>query len=328
MENLGEYLKQKREEQGISIEELFSLTRIPTRFIEAIEANQLDLLPNQVSTKGFLKNYAECVGADYVLILEAFSEVSTPSESFPDDRSRNEILSHVQVEKSDRFPFPRRIILAVGGLVCALLILVGLLSKKDKQVQVLSSVPPPQISVLDRPDISEEASSEVDDALLEEDKTVGLESEVISSEKPPEEVTQEAKDDAQEEVLVSSQTRVSELSGEFSETEVTEETGAVQEVQSEEDQGISAVDAKEYVLSVEAIEASWVQVTIDGEEVREALLQPDDVVQWKANKKFLLTLGNAGGVRVKLDGRELDPFGPSGEVVRKEIFGEPLVEDD
>ncbi len=133
MENLGEYLQQKREEQNISIDELVSHTRIPIRFIEAIESNQFDLLPNQVTAKGFLRSYAECVGVDHALITEAFAEFPAPDPSFSEARSRNEILSHVRVEKSNRLPFPRRIVLSIVVLVCVLLILVGLLSKKTKK---------------------------------------------------------------------------------------------------------------------------------------------------------------------------------------------------
>jgi len=83
----------------------------------------------------------------------------------------------------------------------------------------------------------------------------------------------------------------------------------------------SEVIQKEHTLFLEAVEPSWVQVVIDDNETREALLQPNDTVRWRAKEKFLLTLGNAGGVRVQLDGKDLGPFGPTGEVVHKEILG-------
>jgi cytoskeletal protein RodZ len=76
------------------------------------------------------------------------------------------------------------------------------------------------------------------------------------------------------------------------------------------------------VLLVEAREASWVHVTIDGTEVKEALLQPGESVRWEAKEKFLLTVGNAGGIRLFLDGRELGSLGPSGKVVKKQIVAQ------
>lgn len=81
---------------------------------------------------------------------------------------------------------------------------------------------------------------------------------------------------------------------------------------------------KPLVLLVEAIESSWIQVNIDGAETKEALLQPNQKVKWEAKQKFILTVGNAGGVRVNLDGRDLGPFGPSGKVVKKEISAATL----
>ncbi len=338
MENLGEYLQQKREAQDISIEELVSLTRIPIRFIEAIESNQLELLPNQVTAKGFLRSYAECVGVDPAIITEAYAD-SIPDEPFSELRSRNEILSHVQMEQSNRSPFPRRIVLSIVGLIFVLLVLVGLLSKKDKKVNILSSVFPPELTVSERSDISDEVSSPEESALSEvanseadllpeEDAVVPLAPEAVSGEEKTDvvaEVPAFENDETKDLPLTETATLKpeSESSSEPSEGEMPV---LLEEARNEEGSPVIPVEVREYVLSLEAIEASWVQVTIDGEEVREALLQPEDIVEWKANKKFRLTLGNAGGVRVKLDGRELPPFGPSGEVVHKDIIGDSPVE--
>ncbi|MDC4223882.1 MAG: DUF4115 domain-containing protein [Candidatus Manganitrophus sp.] len=76
------------------------------------------------------------------------------------------------------------------------------------------------------------------------------------------------------------------------------------------------------VLLIEAVEPSWIHATIDGVEIKEALLQPTEKIQWEAKQKFLLTVGNAGGVRLFLDGRELSPLGPSGKVVKREIVAQ------
>ncbi len=331
MENLGEYLQQKREEQNISIEELVSLTRIPVRFIEAIETNRLDLLPNQVTAKGFLRSYAECVGVDHRRITEAFSEYATPSEPFSDSKARDKILSHVQVEKSNRLPFPRRIVLSVAGLVFALLTLVGLLSKKDKEINVLSSILPPKVSAPENPVLPEILETELvsealpfpdpiapETPLPSEDKTMPPEPEAASDEDEGKMDTLKP-EDPETEVAMTAPTDLPDPT-EVRDADPVEDTSDLQGLQADVE------EVKEYVLSLEAMEASWVQVTIDDEDVREALLQPNDAVEWKASKKFRLTLGNAGGVRVQLDGRDLGPFGPSGQVVHKDILGESAVE--
>ena len=70
------------------------------------------------------------------------------------------------------------------------------------------------------------------------------------------------------------------------------------------------------VLVLEASELSWVVVQTDDASPHEALLRPGDRLTWKAQEKFALTIGNAGGIRGELNGKPLAPFGPKGRVVR------------
>ncbi len=70
------------------------------------------------------------------------------------------------------------------------------------------------------------------------------------------------------------------------------------------------------VLVLEATELSWVVVQTDDASPHEALLRPGDRLTWKAQQKFALTIGNAGGIRGELNGKPLASFGPKGRVAR------------
>lgn len=70
------------------------------------------------------------------------------------------------------------------------------------------------------------------------------------------------------------------------------------------------------LLELQASELTWVVVRSDDGEPVEALLQPGEIAQWRAQDRFFLTLGNAGGVTAKLNGQPRGPFGTSGAVVR------------
>jgi hypothetical protein len=70
------------------------------------------------------------------------------------------------------------------------------------------------------------------------------------------------------------------------------------------------------VLDLEALDLTWVVVQVDNASPREALLRPGERVRWKGSDRFTLTLGNAGGVRVELNGKVQGPFGPTGRVAR------------
>lgn len=70
------------------------------------------------------------------------------------------------------------------------------------------------------------------------------------------------------------------------------------------------------LLKVSAKELTWIQVNLDGGEVKEALMRPGEVVSWTGVDKITVTLGNAGGVDVEVNGKAQEPFGKRGEVVR------------
>jgi len=62
METVGQFLRQHREAQRMSVEEVARATRVPMASIERIEADRFDELPGEVFARGFLTAYARCVG--------------------------------------------------------------------------------------------------------------------------------------------------------------------------------------------------------------------------------------------------------------------------
>lgn len=77
---------------------------------------------------------------------------------------------------------------------------------------------------------------------------------------------------------------------------------------------------QELTLSIEAVEETWIKILIDGDEVREALLNVGDSINFNARKNFSLTIGNAGGIKIKFNGKELKTLGPSGKVIKDLIL--------
>jgi len=63
---------------------------------------------------------------------------------------------------------------------------------------------------------------------------------------------------------------------------------------------------------------SWVQVTADGEVVAAATLQPGEAIAYRARKRLQLTLGNAGAVRLRVNGARVETGAP-GEVVSVDL---------
>src|SRR5258708_30032191 len=62
MPTLGEELRHKREQQGITLAEIAEATRIGTRFLKAIETDNFSILPGGIFTRSFIRAYAKHVG--------------------------------------------------------------------------------------------------------------------------------------------------------------------------------------------------------------------------------------------------------------------------
>ena len=77
-------------------------------------------------------------------------------------------------------------------------------------------------------------------------------------------------------------------------------------------QSLQAVDEHIEHLAADG----WVVVQIDNGSPQESLLRPGERAHWKGQDQFILTLGNAGGVKAELNGKPQKPFGPSGKVAR------------
>jgi len=66
----------------------------------------------------------------------------------------------------------------------------------------------------------------------------------------------------------------------------------------------------------------WTEVSVDGQVVAAELFRKGTTRRFEGGRTFVLTLGNAGGVAVDVDGAPLGPVGQPGQVVRNYTIGE------
>jgi cytoskeletal protein RodZ len=87
------------------------------------------------------------------------------------------------------------------------------------------------------------------------------------------------------------------------------------------------VDNRPVQVVLKAREASWVSIVADGKTAFTGMLNPNDSRTVAADALVKVTAGNAGGVEISLNGKPLDPLGPSGQVrtVRLTAEGSELV---
>jgi cytoskeletal protein RodZ len=64
MGQLGELLKEARQNKGVSLEEIEEELRIRKKYLQALEEEDFSIMPPEVYIKGFLRNYAIYLGLD------------------------------------------------------------------------------------------------------------------------------------------------------------------------------------------------------------------------------------------------------------------------
>jgi hypothetical protein len=72
-------------------------------------------------------------------------------------------------------------------------------------------------------------------------------------------------------------------------------------------------------LMITCLERTWVSAVIDGSEKKEFMLNPEEMVVLHAQDRFELLIGNAGGVKLILNGKDIGFSGESGEVKRIQV---------
>lgn len=64
----------------------------------------------------------------------------------------------------------------------------------------------------------------------------------------------------------------------------------------------------------------WMRLLIDDRKPEEYLFSPKVQRTWKAREKFLVTLGDAGGITFRLNGKDLGTLGKPGTVIRNTLI--------
>jgi transcriptional regulator with XRE-family HTH domain len=76
-------------------------------------------------------------------------------------------------------------------------------------------------------------------------------------------------------------------------------------------------------VALVAEDVSWLRVVADGRRVFEGFIRAGERREWEATTSLQLVIGNAGGVRVQVNGRDLGLLGAPGEVVRRTFTPPP-----
>jgi len=86
---IGDILREAREARGLDLDEVAGETKIRPRYLEALEEERYDLLPEDVYIKGFVRIYANYLGLNAEPLV-AFFDQQRKEERQREEQERNE----------------------------------------------------------------------------------------------------------------------------------------------------------------------------------------------------------------------------------------------
>lgn len=303
MESPGEYLKRERDLRGVSLGKIFEATRVPMKFLEAIEADKFDGLPHKAFVKGFIRSYCKALGldeTDAVLRYEVFLR-EREAEAASDSRAAK---SGPSKKKKAQAPgpslnFPKNIrkyaFIAAAVVIIAAAYAVSL--KKDSSMGVDTQAGSGMTE-------AEEALSPPFLSPETDQAPSGAEGAAGTPEKAAPEIAPEA---AAPSPLKTQPERAREKDAQRAAAPVT----------------VQEPSKGAHTLTATASEMVWIKIGIDGGEPIEVLLREGERFTWKGSEGFSVVVGNAGGVTLTYNGRELPALGAQGEVIMLKLpYGE------
>ncbi|MBS0183838.1 MAG: helix-turn-helix domain-containing protein [Nitrospira sp.] len=300
---MGEFFRQVRETKGLTVDEVASKTRIRTDFVKALEDGNFAKLPDQVFAKGFVRSYARSLGLDEEDAIHRFIQ---SAGSFYEKQDERERLKVRQIEE-DRKRQSNRKAVAIA-ISIAVLTLIFLLSRE--QTSVFRRGAPEQGTATKR---TTQAAKEVPSSAAREPERTA---EVPKSTDTPVGTSKTATEATPRQEPVPLAGTAARSEPETVSTASTAPSGSDGPLAGIALNATEGSGDGQLVLDLEATELSWVVVQIDNGSPQESLLRPGEKAHWKGQDQFILTLGNAGGVKAELNGKPQKPFGPSGKVAR------------
>jgi cytoskeletal protein RodZ len=316
MGELGDLLRQTREEKGLTLDQVAHETRIRVRFLEALEQEDYETLPTPGHVHGFLRNYTIYLGLDQSEVQALYDAENKPSRFVPGIFHPKDI---------DLAP-PRRPLVrasAALGIVLGLVVLAvgGWAFWRYGMPFVQPYIEPYAQPVLEwltpGPERTAAAEAATEEAATAE---AGATSAVtVTQAAALAAATKTPTDEAATATPIATPTEMPLPTATLDPpvllpTPTPEPTETPTPTLTPTP---SPTPVEGVTLSILVIERAWLQVTLDGQEQPGELLEVDAERTWEAEQSIRFICGNAGGVVVTVNGENLGALGRRAEVVER-----------
>jgi cytoskeletal protein RodZ len=281
MASVGPYLRELREQKGISLDEIARATRIAPRFLEALEADEQSALPERVFTKGFIRAYCQALG-------------EPPDEAFARFEGQNVAAAPVVASPAPPEP-PRSRVRGTIVVSFVLLLVLGAALLALTWATRETRLPDPASPA--RP-------------------TVGPSPGGPAPSKPAT-PAKAAPADAPEPPATPGPTAKAPPAPAGPATAPSGPPPAASAAGGSAPSALSQIRDvhSPYRLVARAREATWMSVKIKDGRSTEETIPAGETREWTSNSPFVITIGNAGGVSLELNGHALPSLGARGAAV-------------
>lgn len=296
LKKLAAELKSAREKKKITIEEIFTKTRIDKKFLAAIEQGNFSVMP-EVYIRAFIKEYSKTIGLNPDEVLEKFKlagdgrDFETSTEKVSDKKSPpKEDVTIAKIDQSEKVELSNETrenenkksktsiyILSALGMLITILLVYNLFLDNSSNVIV-----------------TEKPFEEII-----ESETSGDNSEAV-------EVVKSKNSDPVEKI---ESPKLEPIKTETKAEAIKKETQPLM--------GNVGTD-KKLVLTIVGNNKSWIRVLSDENNNTEFILDSGMTKILSAEERFYLHIGNSGDIKLLLNDRDLNFTGSPGKV--RKIF--------
>ncbi len=296
MSSVGAYLRGVRAERGVSLEEISRSTRVLIHYLAALEADDLGALPAPVFAKGFIRAYCQALGIapDEALALfegpkreQPVPCASTAAEPAPAPRTlaaETARRREAEVRRSHGAVLVGFVMLVVLGLA----LFAMTLWLQPSRGGDAGAGPEPSAAAPPHPEpsaVARAASEPMRPAPSE-----------AAPSTPPAPATSAVR------------------------TTVSPPAPEQAPVPAPGPAPVVAGVGSPYRLVARTSELTWMRVRTGDGRTSEENIPAGETREWVSNRPFELTIGNAGGVALELNGRPVPPLGPRGAVIQRFVL--------
>jgi cytoskeleton protein RodZ len=314
MASVGTHLRELRARRGVPLAEIARTTRVARRYLEALETDAFEALPSPVFTRGFIRAYCQALAESPD---EALACYDARDGRVPPAVTRPPVMARAgEAEPRTRgtilVSFVLLVVLGIALVTVALLIrprernepVVAEARPEPLPVPAPAAAPPPPVPppVAVRPPAPAPTT-----ALAPAPPAVAPTPSVVASAPP-----------AAAPVPPAGTTGEPSATGPRPPPAAAPATPPAPNLDA-----LAGGVTSPYHLVARTYEPTWIRVRTEDGRSSEETVPAGEVREWVSDRPFVLTVGNAGGVSLELNGRTLPPLGARGTVIPRLVLPPP-----